>query len=76
MLGAGRRQLWVLALREARVGVFAAVIAALGATLSEVGAVVIIGGNIQGYDQTLASAVVGQVNDYGDYTNAVGIRSS
>jgi tungstate transport system permease protein len=71
-LGAGRRQLCVLALREARVGVFAAVIAALGSTLSEVGAVIIVGGNVQGYDQTLASAVVEQVTNAG-YPFAVAI---
>jgi|ERR1700729_1605763 len=73
VLGAGRRQLSALALREAKIGVMAAVIAALGAALSEVGAVVIVGGNIQNYDQTLASAVLQQVNDYTNYPYAVGI---
>jgi len=73
ILGAGRRHLSVLALREAKIGVLAAVIAALGASLSEVGAVIIVGGNIQNYDQTLASAVVQQVNDYANYPYAVGI---
>jgi tungstate transport system permease protein len=73
MLGAGRRQLSALALREAKVGVIAAIIAALGASLAEVGAVVIVGGNIQNYDQTLASAVLQQVNDYANYPYAVGI---
>jgi tungstate transport system permease protein len=62
LLGAGRLQLSVLALREARVGVMAALIAALGTTLSEVGAIVIVGANVQGYDQTLASAVLFDVN--------------
>ncbi len=57
-LGAGRIQVAVLALREARVGVVAAVIAAMGATLAEVGAIVVVGGNIYGYDQTLASAAL------------------
>ncbi|MGO9955452.1 MAG: ABC transporter permease [Solirubrobacteraceae bacterium] len=60
-LGAGRRQLAALALREARVGVIAAVIAALGTSLSEVAAIVIVGGNIYGYNQTLASATLYQV---------------
>jgi tungstate transport system permease protein len=73
ILGAGRRHLSVLALREAKIGVLAAIIAALGASLSEVGAVIIVGGNIQNYDQTLASAVVQQVNDYTNYPYAVGI---
>jgi tungstate transport system permease protein len=72
-LGAGRVQLSVLALREAKIGVLAAVIAAFGATLSEVGAVVIVGGNIQNYDQTLASAILSQVSDYANYPYAVGI---
>jgi tungstate transport system permease protein len=61
-LGAGRGQLATLALREAKIGVIAAVIAALGAAISEVGAVVIVGGNIEGHDQTLASALLDQFN--------------
>jgi tungstate transport system permease protein len=61
-LGAGRRQLYALALREARIGVIAGVIAALGTTLSEVGAIVVVGGNVYGYDQTLASAALFEAN--------------
>jgi tungstate transport system permease protein len=61
-LGAGRRQLALLAVREARIGVMAAVIAALGTGLSEVGAIVIVGGNIYGFDQTLASAALYDAN--------------
>lgn len=61
-LGAGRAQLSSLALREARVGVTAGVIAALGAAMSEVGAVVIVGGNVQGKDETLASALLTEFN--------------
>ena len=72
-LGAGRVQLSALALREAKIGVLAAVIAAFGATLSEVGAVVMVGGNIQNYDQTLASAILSQTTDYANYPYAVGI---
>ena len=72
LLGAGRRQLCALALREARIGVIAAVIAALGTTLSEVAAIAIFGGNIYGYDQTLASATLYEVNG-GYYSDAVAI---
>ncbi|HTP20635.1 MAG TPA: ABC transporter permease [Solirubrobacteraceae bacterium] len=61
-LGAGRVQLGVFALREAKIGVMAAVIAALGATVAEVGAVIIVGGNFQGHDETLASALLEQFN--------------
>jgi tungstate transport system permease protein len=72
LLGAGRRQLSVLALREARIGVMAAMIAALGTALAEVGAIVIVGGNVYGYDQTLASAALYEA-DAARYTEAVAI---
>jgi tungstate transport system permease protein len=55
-------QVGLLALREARIGIFAATIAAVGSGLSEVGAVVLVGGNIQGLDQTLASAALQSVD--------------
>jgi tungstate transport system permease protein len=74
-LGAGRRQLGALALREARIGVMAAVIAAMAATVSEVGAVIIVGGNFQGHDETLASALLTEFkfspNDPQEYAIAI-----
>jgi tungstate transport system permease protein len=72
VLGAGRRQLCTLALREARIGVLAAIIAALGSALSEVGAIVIVGGNVYGFDQTLASAALFEA-DAARYSDAVAI---
>jgi tungstate transport system permease protein len=72
LLGAGRRQLALLALREARIGVMAALIAALGSALSEVGAIVIVGGNVYGFDQTLASAALYEANA-ARYDDAVAI---
>ncbi len=71
-LGAGRRHLSVLALREARIGIVVAIIAAIGSGLSEVGAVVLVGGNIQGTDQTLASAALQQV-DAGHFSDGLAI---
>ena len=56
--GASGARRALLALREARVGVMAAAIAALGSALAEVGAVVIVGGNLRGQTDTLASAVL------------------
>jgi tungstate transport system permease protein len=70
--GAGRMDVWILALREARVGILTATIAAAGSALSEVGAVVLVGGNIEGRDQTLASATLEQVNA-GNYSASVAI---
>ncbi|WP_300681423.1 ABC transporter permease [Nocardioides sp.] len=52
----------VLAAREAWTGIAAALIAAAGTAMSEVGAIILVGGNIQGYDQTLASAALFEIN--------------
>lgn len=57
-LGASRWRLGTFALREARVGVFVAAMAAMGASLSEVGAVVLVGGNIDGSTRTMAGAIL------------------
>jgi tungstate transport system permease protein len=70
--GARTDQVWALALREARIGVMAATIAALGSALSEVGAVVLVGGNIEGSTQTLASAALEQV-DAGHFAQGMAI---
>ena len=57
-LGAGRRAQASLALREAWVGVLAAVIAAAGTTVAEAGAVIIVGGNLEGRDSTLVGSLL------------------
>jgi len=57
-LGASERQCRWTILREARYGVFLAVAAAFGRSVSEVGAVLIIGGNIQGHTRVLTTAIV------------------
>ena len=71
-LGASRIQVGTLAMREARVGVLAATIAALGSAFAEVGAVVLVGGNIEGETQTLASAVLVRVSA-GEYGQAIAL---
>ena len=48
---------WLL-VREIRLGVLAAVIAALGGILSEVGAVSAVGGNLEGETRVLTTAVL------------------
>jgi tungstate transport system permease protein len=72
MLRAGRLQVAALALREARIGVLAGVIAALAASLSEVAAVVILGGNVYGYNQTLASSALYNINQ-SNYPGALAV---
>ena len=57
-LGATPAQLaWTLIL-EARLGVLAAIIAAFGGIISEVGAVMLVGGNIEGQTRVLTTAIV------------------
>jgi tungstate transport system permease protein len=72
LLGASRTKVGILALREARVQVIAALLAALGTALAEVGAIVVVGGNVYGYDQTLASATLFEANA-GMYEYAIAI---
>lgn len=57
-LGASPRQCRWTILREARHGVLLAVATALGRSISEVGAVLIVGGNIQGQTRVLTTAIV------------------
>lgn len=58
VLGAGRvRTLWLLA-REARLGLLVAVMAAFGAIVSEVGASMIVGGNLERSTRVLTTAIV------------------
>lgn len=57
-LGASPAQCRWTVLREARAGMLLAVAAALGRSLSEVGAVLIVGGNIAGHTRVLTTAIV------------------
>ncbi len=57
-LGASRWQAAATVLREARVGVTAAIVAAFGGIISEVGAVMLVGGNIHGQSRVLTTAIV------------------
>ncbi len=57
-LGATKNQAAFLVLREARVGVLTAIIVAFGAAISEVGGIMISGGNIRWFTRTLTTAIV------------------
>lgn len=57
-LGATRGQLAWTILAEARAGMFAAIVAAFGSIISEVGAVMLVGGNIEGETRVLTTAIV------------------
>jgi len=72
VLGAGRlRRMWLIA-REARLGLLAAVMAAFGGVVSEVGASMTVGGNLQGETRVLTTAIVTETSR-GNIDRALGL---
>jgi tungstate transport system permease protein len=69
-LGATKRQAALAVLMEARVGVVAAVIGGFGGIISEVGAVTMVGGNIEGRTRVLTTAIVLQTRQ-GEFALAI-----
>jgi len=57
-LGASQIQEGLLLLREAQSGVIAAILAGFGGIISEVGAAMLVGGNIEGQTRVLSTAIV------------------
>lgn len=57
-LGATKRQAALTVLAEARLGVIVAIAAGFGSIISEVGAVMLVGGNIEGRTRVLTTAIV------------------
>jgi len=57
-LGATRRQTVFTILAEARLGVIVSIIAGFGSIISEVGAVMLVGGNIQHRTRVMTTAIV------------------
>lgn len=57
-LGATRLQMVWFLIREARLPLLAAVMAGFGGVISEVGASIMVGGNIKGYSRVLTTATV------------------
>jgi tungstate transport system permease protein len=71
-LGAARWQVAWAVLREARIGVTAAIVAAFGGVISEVGAVMLVGGNIEGRTRVLTTAIVLYTRQ-GDFATAMAL---
>ena len=71
-LGANRWQLLWLLLREARLGLLAAIIAGFGAVISEVGAAMMVGGNIEGLTRVLTTTISQEVS-MGDFVLAMAL---
>ena len=71
-LGASPLQEALLALRESRLGVIAAVAAGFGAVVRGVGAVMMVGGNIEGKTRVLTTAIV-QESRRGEFGTALAL---
>lgn len=71
-LGASPFQLYLQMIREARFAILAAVIAGFGAVISEVGASMMVGGNIRRYTQVLTTAIA-QADSMGDFELAIAL---
>ena len=71
-LGATNWQATLAILTEAKVGVIVAIIAGFGAVISEVGAVMLVGGNIEGKTRTLTTAIVLETRK-GDFDLAIAL---
>lgn len=71
-LGASRLQMIRLLLREARLPLLAAVMAGFGGVISEVGASIMVGGNIKGYTRVLTTATVME-SSKGNFDTAIAL---
>jgi tungstate transport system permease protein len=71
-LGVGGPRLGWILLREARLSALAAIMAGFGGAISEVGAVMMVGGNLRGETRVLTTAIVQQTR-MGDYGTAVAL---
>jgi tungstate transport system permease protein len=69
-LGATQSQVAWAVLRQARVGVIAAIVAGFGSIISEVGAVMLVGGNIEGRTRVMTTAIVLETRK-GDFELAI-----
>src|SRR5438876_879163 len=71
-LGASRVQMVWVVLREARLPMLAAVMAGFGGVISEIGASMMVGGNIKGQTRTLTTAMVLETSK-GDFDVAIAL---
>ena len=71
-LGASERQAVMVCLKEIRLSILAAVIAGFGSIISEVGAVMIVGGNIRHQTRVLTTATVLETQ-MGNYDSAIAL---
>jgi tungstate transport system permease protein len=73
-LGASRNQMVIHLWREARLPLLAALMAGFGSVISEVGASMMVGGNIKGQTRVLTTAIVLETSK-GEFGNALALST-
>ena len=71
-LGANPYQTLFLLIKELRINIFTAIISGYGRAISEVGAVMIVGGNIKGHTRVMTTAIA-MLSSMGEYGSAIAI---
>ncbi|MDF2840320.1 MAG: carbohydrate transporter ATP-binding protein family [Clostridia bacterium] len=71
-MGANRIQSLSLLLFELRADILAAVVSGFGRAISEVGAVMLVGGNIKGHTRVMTTSIA-MLQSMGDYSQAIAI---
>jgi len=71
-LGASRFEAMKLLIFEMRIGLTAAVVSGFGRAISEVGAVMIVGGNIKGKTRVMTTYIT-ELKTMGDYSRAIAV---
>jgi tungstate transport system permease protein len=71
-LGAAPYQVTLTVIKEGRYGIMSGVIAAFGRVMAEIGAVLIVGGNIKGYTRVMTTTIALEA-DKGDFELAIAL---
>jgi len=71
-LGAGPVQVAITVVKEARYSIMGAVVAGFGRVIAEVGAVMMVGGNIEGHTRVMTTAIVLETRK-GNFELAIGL---
>lgn len=71
-LGSNERQLWWELIKESKKSIIAGILVAFGQAISEVGAVIIVGGNIRWHTRTFTTAIVVQTR-MGEFGMAIAL---
>lgn len=71
-MGADRKQALSLLIFEMKADILAAIVSGFGRAISEVGAVMLVGGNIKGHTRVMTTSIA-MLQSMGDYTQAIAL---